>query len=426
MGTWGRYSTGRSWLRSALAATPVVLAPMALLILFITLYQFDGSLPVLYLALKHQGLWSVIDAYRPRFDLHTTLAYSCWIVFQAVLFQWLPGPRSIGQRTPAGHVLDYRTNGLSAWVITHLALAALCWKGGLDPAFVPRNWSGLVFAMNMYGFLASAVAFIKGHLMPTHSEDTKFSELNPRVGNFDLKLFTNGRIGMMAWTVIDLSNVAYQYQEFGRASPSILLVTILHTIYVLDFFNNEEWYLRTIDIAHEHYGFYLAWGCFAFLPVMYTLQTQYLGRHPTSPSGAYLLVAFTTGLVGYALFRSVNDQKARVRRLNGDCLVWGRPARYIRTTYMTSDGWQHESLLLASGWWGWSRHANYLGDLLLSFSMCALVGTTNVVMWAYALFMTILLMHRCIRDEVRGRSKYGTAWDDYCRRVPWRLVPGLW
>jgi len=31
-------------------------------------------------------------------------------------------------------------------------------------------------------------------------------------------------------------------------------------IYVVDFFANEDWYLRTIDICHDHFGFYLAWG----------------------------------------------------------------------------------------------------------------------------------------------------------------------
>jgi hypothetical protein len=35
-------------------------------------------------------------------------------------------------------------------------------------------------------------------------------------------------------------------------------------------------YLRTIDIAHDHFGFYLAWGDVVWLPFMYTLQSQYL------------------------------------------------------------------------------------------------------------------------------------------------------
>jgi 7-dehydrocholesterol reductase len=37
---------------------------------------------------------------------------------------------------------------------------------------------------------------------------------------------------------------------------------------VVDFFINEDWYLRTIDIAHDHFGFYLAWGDVVWLPFM--------------------------------------------------------------------------------------------------------------------------------------------------------------
>lgn len=205
-----------------------------------------------------------------------------------------------------------------------------------------------------------------------------------------------------------------------------MLVSILQTLYVVDFFINESWYLRTIDIAHDHYGFYLAWGCFCFLPTTYTIQGQYLGMYPSSSSTGYLAVAFIVGLAGYVLFRSANYQKDKVRSSGGRCQIWGRPVEYIEAAYTTSDGKEHKSLLVCSGWWGWSRHANYVGDLFLSYSSCALVGSTKLVVWTYAIWMTVLLVHRCMRDEKRCSVKYGPAWTEYCRRVPWRFVPGIW
>lgn len=60
--------------------------------------------------------------------------------------------------------------------------------------------------------------------------------------------------------------MAYQYQTFGYVTKSMLLVNFFHFLYVLDFFYNEDWYLRTIDITHDHFGFTLAWGDTAFLP----------------------------------------------------------------------------------------------------------------------------------------------------------------
>ncbi|KAK1573080.1 ergosterol biosynthesis ERG4/ERG24 family protein [Colletotrichum navitas] len=445
--TWGRSGSNRSWLRSFLSATPLWLGPLVAVSFEISLRHFNGSLAMVLTAYREQGILPVLYTYGPRWSLKTLMAYTCWIVLQAILYVGLPGPNHQGQQTPAGHLLTYRVNGLRAWILTYSLLSVLWVAGVIDVAVVAEDWSGWFVAMNLFGLLASAMAFVKAHVAPTHSGDRKFTgnaflttsgldstaydfymgiELNPRLGeDFDLKLFTNGRAGMMTWTLIDISNLALQHRN-GTLSASLVLVTILHSIYIVDFFANESWYLRTIDITHDHYGFYLAWGCFTWLPAMYTLQAQYLGRYPTRPSPAYMAVTLSLGLLGYYIFRRVNAQKDLCRRTNGDCLIWGEPARFIIAPYRTSDGTLHKSLLLCNGWWGVSRHANYTGDLLLSFSMCAVVGTTTLLVWFYAIFMTGLLLHRCLRDEERCLAKYGSSWDEYCRRVPWRLIPGIW
>ncbi|KAK0643163.1 ergosterol biosynthesis ERG4/ERG24 [Cercophora newfieldiana] len=438
---WGRQGAGRSWLGSLFASLPVVLGPIGSVVVFIILAAFEGSLCSFVTAVAKEGLYTIFAKYRPQLTARGVFAVAGWIGWQALLFQYLPGKIRTGQVTPAGHILAYRMNGLSAWFVTHLVWIALCWLGILDPAFIPRNWSGLVAAMNLGGVLVAAFAFVKAYASPTHPDDRKFSgssiydfymgiEFNPRFGrDFDFKLFNNGHLGMMVWTLIDFSNMAYQYQTLGHVKPSLILLTILQTIYVLDFFVNEAWYLATIDIEHDHYGFYLAWGCICFLPTMYTIQAQYMGLYPTSPSSAYLTMVFAIGLAGYAVFRSVNNQKDRARRLGPghQCYIWGKPAEFIVAPYTTSNGTQRTNLLLCSGWWGWSRHANYVGDLVFSYSTCALVGLgSGAVVWTYAIFMTILLVHRCKRDEKRLEGKYGDAWAEYCRRVPWRLVPGIW
>ena len=37
-----------------------------------------------------------------------------------------------------------------------------------------------------------------------------------------------------------------------------------------------------------------------------------------------------------------------------------------------------------------------------------------------------LLLHRSIRDDRKCRAKYGKHWDEYCQRVPYVLVPGIY
>ena len=103
------------------------------------------------------------------------------------------------------------------------------------------------------------------YVAPTHGEDNKVSnshiynlfmgiEFNPRIGPIDFKLFHNGRIGIILWTLINISFAAKQYELYGHVTNSMVLLNLGHALYVLDFFYNEDWYLRTIDLCHDHFG----------------------------------------------------------------------------------------------------------------------------------------------------------------------------
>lgn len=172
--SWGR-ADGRSYLGSLIASTPVVLAPFASTCFFVTLSQYNGSLSEFTAAGFREGFLPLLKEHGPKPCLKASAVYGAYVLLQAVLFLWLPGETNIGQRTPAGHLLKYKTNGTSAWVVTHALYAILAWYGVLDAGFIPRNWSGLVFAMNFTGFLVTSFAFVKAYLFPTHPEDRKFS-----------------------------------------------------------------------------------------------------------------------------------------------------------------------------------------------------------------------------------------------------------
>ncbi|KAJ3258533.1 hypothetical protein HK103_003493 [Boothiomyces macroporosus] len=316
----------------------------------------------------------------------------------------------IGQMTPAGHKLPYVVNGLLAWVVTH----ALFLVGSLryklfDASIIADNWGSLMIAATAYGYFLTGFAYFKAHVFPSHPADRKFSnsimydmfmgiEFNPRFGKyFDFKLFHNGRPGIVAWTLINLSFAAAQYNEIGYVTNSMILLNFLHAVYVLDFFYHE-----------------------------YTLQSHFLLRHPLDLSFEYFTLVFTIGMVGYYIFRTVNNQKDLVRSTNGKCLIWGKPAEYIRTNFVTSDGKVHGSLLLTSGYWGISRHFNYVGDLLMSLAFCMTCGYGYILPYFYIVYMTILLCQRIERDHLRLVGKYGKYWDEYCKKVPYKLIPFIY
>jgi 7-dehydrocholesterol reductase len=401
---------------------------------------YDCALSAPLLALARDGSRAIAGmlAAAP----HPTLAgfglFVAWYVIQAVLAMLLPGKTGIGVPTPAGHQLEYRLNGLLAWAVTHglLYVAAFRWSL-IRPTLAYDHGGGLLTAANAAGFVIPLFAFWKARRHPTHPDDRRFSgsalfdfmagiELNPRVRGLDLKLFHVGHVGMMAWTPINLSLAAQQYQQLGHVTSSMLLLNGLQLVYVLDFFVREDWYLRTIDIHHEHFGWFLAWGSVVWVPFGYTLQALYLVDHGKELSAWALAAIVAVGGAGYTIFLTANRQRDRFRRARGPCIIWGREATFVPATFSTADGAVHETRLLTSGWWGMARHANYVGDLLMAVAFSLTCGVTHLLPYGYAIFLAILLVHRTYRDDRHCRVKYGRAWDAYCARVPYRLVPGVW
>ena len=121
----------------------------------------------------------------PRPDFKVSLLYVGWLAFQTTLYQTLPSKERTGQLTPDGNLLQYRTNGLTAWVLTHFLFAAWVLHGCVDPAIIAKNWEPLLISVNVYGFLLSGVAYVKALVSPSHDGDRKFSG--------ELRLFTSVR-----------------------------------------------------------------------------------------------------------------------------------------------------------------------------------------------------------------------------------------
>jgi protein-S-isoprenylcysteine O-methyltransferase Ste14 len=81
---------------------------------------------------------------------------------------------------------------------------------------------------------------------------------------------------------------------------------------------------------------------------------------------------------------------------------------------------------LTSGWWGLARHANYAGDIMMATAVSLASGFANALPYFYAVYLTVLRIHRVHRDDRRCREKYGAAWAAYCEAVPYRMVPRVW
>ena len=241
-------------------------------------------------------------------------------------------------------------------------------------------------------------------------------ELNPRIGQFDLKEFCELYPGLIGWVVIDLAMACKQYEMQGHLTNSMILVCLFHAIYVADALYFEKAILTTMDIVHDGFGFMLAFGDLAWVPFTYTLQARYLVDYPKQLPNYFAAAVLVLQTVGYLAFRGANSQKDKFRRDPNSPRV--KHIKYINTKRGTK--------LMVSGWWGIARHINYTADWMMGLSWCLCCGVDHIVPYFYAIYFGILLLHRDLRDGEACEKKYGADWEKYCKIVKYRLIPWVY
>uniref|UniRef100_A0A5F9C520 Delta(14)-sterol reductase LBR n=1 Tax=Oryctolagus cuniculus TaxID=9986 RepID=A0A5F9C520_RABIT len=354
--------------------------------------------------------------------------YLLWFFVQA-LFYLLPIGKVVeGMPLINGRRLKYRLNGFYAFLLTSAAVgASLCW--GLELHSMYRHFLQFALAATVFSALLSVYLYARSlrapreELSPASSGNAVYDffigrELNPRIGTFDLKYFCELRPGLIGWVLINLVLLLTEMKLNNRAAPSLamILVNSFQLLYVVDALWNEEAVLTTMDILRDGFGFMLAFGDLVWVPFIYSFQAFYLVHHPNEVSWPVASLIIVLKLSGYVIFRCANSQKNAFRKNPAD------PKLAHLKTIHTSTG----KSLLVSGWWGFVRHPNYLGDLLMALAWSLPCGFSHALPYFYVVYFTALLVHREARDERCCRSKYGLAWEKYCQRVPYRLVPYLY
>jgi 7-dehydrocholesterol reductase len=431
--TWTGRSTTRlgELVRTTLGPLVLMLiTPPAAIAFYITCAHLDGELSRL---VTREGLRAFVEHF-PRPSLTAAAVIAAFVAFEALLLKVLPGREHFGPVTPMGNRPRYTLNGVASFVTTLVAFLVLSSPavGAFPASIVYRHFGEILITLTVSAFVFCAFLYAKGRYAPSSSDagttgNPVFDfywgvELFPTLFGFNLKQLFNCRIGMMGWAVTIVSFAAAQ-REDGALATSMIVSVLLQLIYIFKFFVWEGGYLASLDVMHDRFGYYICWGVTVWIPALYTLPTQWLVRHrgELHPALAVAIVAF--GVLSIAANYAADAQRQRVRETNGQTTVWGRKPQIIYAEYTTADGAKHQSLLLASGWWGLARHFHYVPELALAFAWTVPAGFTHLAPWVYWLFLSVLLFDRATRDDRRCRTKYGAYWDDYCERVPYKIIP---
>ncbi|TWU73159.1 erg24, C-14 sterol reductase [Metarhizium rileyi] len=416
----------------------------------------------------HDGLWGLAS-------WKATGAVLAYYLLSLILYRVLPATEVDGTVLSSGGRLKYRMNTFYSSTATLAALAAGTVAQGAEfPVwvFISENYLQILTASVGISYAIATFVYVRSFGVKRGNKELRElaaggctgnllydwfigRELNPRVtipliGEVDLKEWCELRPGMMGWIILNCSWCAQQYRNFGYVTDSIIFITVVQALYVVDSWWFEPAILTTIDITTDGFGMMLAFGDLVWVPFVYSMQTRYLSVHPLSLGPAGLAGTISLIGLGFMIFRSANSQKNAFRTNHNDPAV--AHLKYIET--------KTGSKLLITGWWGIARHINYLGDWIQAWPYSLPTGVAgyqilaaganaasqgaffmkdgrevvpgNARGWAipityfYIVYFAVLLIHRERRDDEKCHRKYGEDWEKYKKIVRWRIIPGIY
>lgn len=398
--------------------------------------ELKGAFLPLWEAFLSKGFFTTLYQIWSPYFFGTQTAWTILALFgviQLLLMKLLPGRIFYGPLTPMGNTPVYKANGVPAFFATLL----LFW---ISTFFFPAtllydNLGGLLGALNFFSLFFCLFLYFKGRFAPSstdHSLTGNFlfdyywgTELYPRLFGWDVKLFTNCRMGMMGWGLLLLSYAAKQKELYGLSDGMIVSVS-LQFIYLTKFYFWETGYLRSLDIMHDRAGFYICWGCLVWVPCVYTSPALYLVHHPHHLGLGLSMLLLLVGASAILINFWADKQRQLFRMAKGECMIWRKKPLYTLAPYTTDRGQKSTNLLLASGWWGIARHFHYLPELIgtLCWSLPALFD--HFAPYFYLCFLTILLFDRAKRDEIKCAQKYQSGWTEHCEKVPYKIIPYIY
>ncbi len=433
------YYTDHPIVRNLSVIIIIILTPLTAILFWYTNHYLNGSLTGLFQFFIDEGFFNgIYKIWAPVFWGSKTAwtILSIYAAIELLLMKILPGKTVYGPKTPNGYIPVYKNNGFLAFITTLL----LFWLFGFqlklfNPSIIYDHFGEILGALNIFSLLFCLLLYFKGLYRPSTPDSGTSgnplfdyywgTDLYPHILGINVKHFTNARFGMMGWSILIIAYAAKQHELYG-ISDSMIVSVVLQIIYCAIFFYYESGYFKTMDIQEDRAGYYIVWGVMVWIPAVYTLTAHYLVQHPVQLGAGLSAILIIVALIGFYSKTNMNRQRFNVRANNGDYRIWGHRAKIINAEYTDKNGEKHSSILLVDGWWGISRHFHYVGEILgaLCWSLPALF--TNFMPYFYVFYLTILLFHRAKRDDVKCRLKYGKYWEEYCKAVPYKVIPGIY
>ncbi|KOS23407.1 Delta(24(24(1)))-sterol reductase [Escovopsis weberi] len=436
--TSGEFEFGGSWGTGSM----IILFPILMWYMWVGATYYDGKFPH-----RTPGqTWG--DFASHLFGLVYTgafphakawLWYWSYLIVEGAFYCLLPGVWAHGKPLPheGGKQLRYFCNAYISLYITLAALAGLHFSGVWPLQNAIDHFGPLLSVAIISGFLVSIVAYFsaiwrgKQHRMTGYFVYDFFmgAELNPRMfGILDFKMFFEIRMPWYILLILSLGAAARQYEQYGYVSGEVWFLVMAHFLYANACAKGEELIVPTWDMYYEKWGFMLIFWNLAGVPLSYCHCTIYLANHDpaTYQWNRVALVAFYGAyLFWYWVWDSCNSQKNRFRASEKGQVVWRNtfpqvPWQTVKNPKVIQTP---QGTILVDGWYGLARKIHYTADTWFAISWALVTGFNSPFPWFYPVFFVCMISHRAARDIHRCRQKYGEAWLEYEKRVPYLFIP---
>ncbi|KAJ8977585.1 hypothetical protein NQ317_018353, partial [Molorchus minor] len=406
---------------------------MAVPLSVVSLHVFCNESHCSFTKLPNLKKYKLLSTY---FDAKSILGVFAYITLLAVLSAIPFGGRKIRGLPNRHKKFDYVMNGLLSFVILLSTGVGLELRNIHIANYILNHIFHLLIASILFGALLSIYVYVKSYYVPV-------SALNPyTVGKHGVYAFFMGReINPRIFSIVDLKILAFRVLCIGAVlldfaylyhsleipsnktesiepklislQPTLVVFILLHSIYFLDGLIFEHSFVSTFEVQQEAFGYMLAMGYLTY-PFLTILVAKYITEHGVELDTWKLLLTSLVFIIGYILYRGSNSQKDAFRKNPYS------PSLAHLETIPTTQG----KKLMVSGFWGIIRHPNYLGDILMHLSFVPFVVCVPPVIYPY--LTVLILIHRAHRDHARCKQKYGAAWDRYCNRVKYVLIPKVY
>ncbi|XP_044756327.1 delta(14)-sterol reductase LBR-like [Coccinella septempunctata] len=208
-------------------------------------------------------------------------------------------------------------------------------------------------------------------------------------------------------TGLNLNNITWNSLS---SNPTIVVLAIAHSAYFLCHLYYESRTLSYYFAHSEGMGYNLVMAN-SFRWSGLIAQTRYIIQHKIHYPNWQLACLLAIYLFGQYVYNVTNNQKDYLRRYPDS------PESKRMKRIPTSQGKD----ILCDGWWGVVRQPNITSDILVHLTWLRFGFTAPPVLSIMSFFYYFIA--RAVVSQRDCKMKYGLAWQKYCRKVKYVLVP---